>query len=785
MISQTFKNFSKFYQVSLVFIMLLTIGSIFYFWNKGFIDGSRTQDLHQASFLLESLTKKNQFEEIKNQVHQESPKLALKKIKAFEEEISTIDRQVSVSEFDNLQTSLQSLKTSIAKLISFSKTDQVITVFSKKLDKFNRFVKDSNWRTLTRMSERISLQVSGHLNKNKLSDLANSIKNEFEQMITITENSVLARKDKSEVVSRLNNLNFEMNMLGRYAMSRNSFDKNFKKTNKAMNLWTDKVAPEITFSKLEMQEIGRYYVMGMLMTLLLTALLFVTSFFYNNWFMTRASLALEEKLESFITEGLVGGDASYLVNFSRNFQAYAQNMMGYIDKRMSFGSVFQDALPLSSILLDQNLKVVWSNQQFCDGWNISEDEIQKDYMSWDYLNKLTNIGGDDPILEALKNDVAGIYQIQIKPDDKADARPFEMFVSPVKYKNEKRVMLFFYDLTNLEETIQDQGKSILNPVKESLALMRKGGFEPNEQLEYEFSISGTTDLYDSFVKLNEETSERADESQLEREYLYGQINEFDQKVLNMLEKNTKNMEIGEQNIKALKTFKDSVISLSDLSKNLDESVQKKSEIIGMNLRAMRGSVQKIANSKEIVMEIFEGLPKLEETKNLIKVEKSNLQEKRAKLEHELSQLGMLMKRTTDVSGLSKLNRTFDKIQTTFEHYSLLSKGLDKKLATLDIYMSKTQMILASSQGRLQQVDTVAEQEQIQSAQDIIDLYSDLSRNSESLNASYEEEIVMALQRIFKGTKSSLRNFAEIQESNTDEGTHAEGDYCVFPSQELS
>ncbi len=85
---------------------------------------------------------------------------------------------------------------------------------------------------------------------------------------------------------------------------------------------------------------------------------------------------------------------------------------------MSFGSIFQDALPLSAVMLDKNLKVEWTNKQFCDDWEISEEEISQEYMSWDYLAKLTNLGHDDPVVEALKNDVAGIYQIQVKPDEK-------------------------------------------------------------------------------------------------------------------------------------------------------------------------------------------------------------------------------------------------------------------------------------------------------------------------------------------------------------------------------
>lgn len=766
MIASTLKNFTRFYQVGFVLLMIVTLGSIFYFWKQGFIDGSRGQDLHQASFLLESFTEKKQFDEVQELIDQENPKSAIQKIKSFENELETIDRQVSVTEFDNLEEEIQELKSASAKLIAFSRSSQVVSVFSKKLDSFNSYVKQNNWRTLTRLSERVALIVSGHLNKNKLETLATSVIRDFDSMAKITENSVLSRKDKSEIISRISNLKVEMEMLKEYSNQKDIFNKQFDQTQLALNNWISKVSPAITLSKLEIQEVGRYYVMAMMGILLLMSTMFFSSFFFNSWFTRRESRRFENAIEDMVTEGFVGGDRTQFSEQSQTFQKYAYRMMSYIDKRMSFGSIFQDSLPLSSILLDQNLKVVWANQQFCNGWEISEDEIKKDYMSWDYLNKLTNIGTDDPVLEALKNNVAGIYQIQIKPHDEAEVRPFEMFVSPVKYKNEKRVMLFFYDLTNLEATISEQAKSILNPVKESLSMLRRGKFAHSEQLEYEFKIADINDVYENFLQLNEQFENKDLEANEEIHNLIEQINTYDHNLSEVMLKNDQNISTSRDSVDALKVFKKNVIALSELTQKLDRSSAKGRDVIHTNIATIKSSIAKIDNTKNIVTEIIEGLPKFDEIKDQIKHEKVVIQEVRSRLGHEMSQLEIMMRRTNSIDGIEKLSRILDKIKVTYNEFANHSEGLDKKLAMLDISMSKTQMVVSAGEQKIGQVNSGFERQQLGFSEQEVQVLNKLTEDSASSHEQYEEEIISALQLIFKGTKTNLNLFSEIRSIDT-------------------
>ena len=41
-------------------------------------------------------------------------------------------------------------------------------------------------------------------------------------------------------------------------------------------------------------------------------------------------------------------------------------------------------------------------------------KIEEDALSWDYVLRFTDLGDNDPLIEALQNDLAGIYQIRAK-----------------------------------------------------------------------------------------------------------------------------------------------------------------------------------------------------------------------------------------------------------------------------------------------------------------------------------------------------------------------------------
>lgn len=249
MIERISKRQGNFYQFSLLLTIFTTLGILLYFWKLGFIDGTRSKDLHKASYILETYEKKDTIKEVSQLIYRENPKAAITKIKAIESELENVHLHVDVKSYETLQGSIKDLQTSAAQLISFSKVDKVINVFNTKMNRFYDYVKINNWRTLTRMSQRVFSQTTGYINKNKISTLVSNVSKDFDSMVKITENSVLSRKDKAEIKSRISNLRIEMEMLNKYAIQRNKFDKQYKNTKGHLKEWLADVAPQLTLEK--------------------------------------------------------------------------------------------------------------------------------------------------------------------------------------------------------------------------------------------------------------------------------------------------------------------------------------------------------------------------------------------------------------------------------------------------------------------------------------------------------------------------------------------------------
>src|SRR5690606_34183929 len=124
---------------------------------------------------------------------------------------------------------------------SFPKTNKVFSVFNDKLQNFYTFVKENNWRTLTRVSERVLSVSQGYVNKNKLSNVISDIEKDLSYMEKVTENSILSRADKSEIASRIQNLRVETKMLSEYVTKRTAFYKEIKNLDEEFAKWMDVV----------------------------------------------------------------------------------------------------------------------------------------------------------------------------------------------------------------------------------------------------------------------------------------------------------------------------------------------------------------------------------------------------------------------------------------------------------------------------------------------------------------------------------------------------------------
>ena len=758
MISKLTKALTQFYQVSLIVIMVATMGTIFYFWKLGFIDGSRSQELHQANYILEQYQQKNPLGEIEQIVFNEDSKLAINKLKAFESDFEKIDKLIEVNEFDNVVKETQQLKKAIANLISFPKIEKVLGVFNDKLEKFYHYVDSNNWRTLTRSGQRILTQTKGEINKNSIHNLTRSIQNELETMDKVTENSLLSRAEKQEIISRINNLRIETNMLNKYVDERHFFYELLKNYKTTVSNWINIVNPDLSLLKLQSEQVGRYYVMGLLGILILTTIVFLGSFVVNRLVATRSQQQVEKRIKHYIQDNIISEMDDNLDQFSDEFQTFTHQTAKYVNKRMSFGSIFQDTLPIGSILLDHNLKVIWANQHFADQWQIAEEELNREYLSWDYLAKLTNIGEDDPVLEALKNGIAGIYQVQIKVNEKEPVRPFEMYVSPVKYNNQNRVQLYFYPLSSLQKTITDQAMSIVGPVARTLDLMLKGDYDDHykEQLYRDYEIAGIMDIQAKFNELELLFKRKEGRMIDELEVLHVRLEKWETTIKEINEINKKIQEQTREQIGGLRLFKDSVIGLSQLGTTFEQNSVSGIKVMRKMLSNIAISLQTNNKLSEALKDISTAIPDMEKTKLELKDQKGQVNEIKTNLYHSISQLVHIKKKIHDPSLLEKFEQNFNKLNSEFKLLDQSTEALDKKITSIELMLSKSEMFLNDAMVRAQELSRGMDNTVLDEFSAQINTIANAVKSPQGQISKLEDEIVMEMRKMFTSTKTNTQ-----------------------------
>lgn len=725
-----------YYQLSLLLMGGAIVATLAYFWQLGFLDGSRAKNLHQVSYILEGFESKSELNRVKELVEIEDYKLALKKIKEIESEYEKVDLHLKSNQFKTLKSDFQKLKTSTQNLLSFPKTNKVMNVFNTKMDKFYDFVRENRWRTLTRMSDRIYSMTRSGVKVGNIDTLIKDVERDFKSMLKITENSILKRSEKAEITSRIKNLQTEMTMLNKYLDELNFFRQLHSETLSSSQKWFNKVSPELTLQKLQVEQIGKMFIYGLGGLFILSLALFGLSFPLTGWLNRKSQQRLEGDIEALVSERIIESDKTIeLAGSSESFQNFCEKMSRYVNKRMSMGTIFQESLPLASILLDENLQVIWSNKFFSEEWMIEEDELKKDYMTWDFLSKLTNLGEEDPVIEALKHGVAGIYQIQVKPSDDLTARPYEMFVSPVEYQGTRRIQLFFYDLRSLEQTIKDQAQGLINPIKANLKRLKENTFEANEETKYEFVLAGIKDVYQLFVENHDKITEEKNSLIDQIEILSSEVERLEEDRAFVKERLAESLGAAKGNIEDLKTFKTHVVGLSQQAREYDRMMRRSLEVINANINALQHSRGRGDTLRKTLEEIYRSVPQYGE-------QKSELKQLKLDLNDHLNKLISQSKNKLSVELINKWKET--------------QADLDKRLSQLEVLLSKADMVMSSGRSRIDELGNDFEGEQISYAQSEIKLMNKSISNSLDQVEGDEAEIINSLKNIFEGTKSHMR-----------------------------
>ncbi len=498
-----------------VSIFLFIIGGLstlgWYHWTHGTFDIERIGQFYESSYKLNELNQRKSLEKINFYVSSDRVQEALHEEVFFQKSVQKISKSVDTDKNVTLEKSLGNLKQSLRSLLTINEVFSLFHILKKRVDSFQGFVIENNWRTLTRLSERMSLVID----ENKLrrpayfkgftiGPLVRSIRRNIRLMRKVTNSSLLTDDKKLLIIKRLDKMDIEAGMLKKYSKLLKKYENNFRASKNEFIAWNKEISP--LFSIIELNKIKNsksLLMQGSIFTVILL-ILFCLTFVVFRFSQKKNNKMLEKIVIDQIQEGLIPQNGNLLENSSDHFKLEFQKLREYVHKRMSLGRLFQEAIPLSSLLLDSNLNVIWGNDLFYESWKLGKIKERNEQVTWNYLLQYTNLGEQDPILDALKNGIAGIYQIQLKLIE-GRSIPYEMYVSPIEYLGEKRIMIMFYPLQSFEETIKSQSAAIVAPVNKTIGALMTAQFS-NEfvgNIRKDFEIANINHILDSFIEFND------------------------------------------------------------------------------------------------------------------------------------------------------------------------------------------------------------------------------------------------------------------------------------------
>ena len=576
-----------------------------------------------------------------------------------------LDSVVPLESYKDLKLHLDELDHILTKLPSSEQLASLQRKLYEKASGLEKLANERQWEEFEGVFKRMGakIQDAKFFGLNNVSQFLKSVDEDVRYVGEAVE--------KKPILKSVN-LGREMGILNQYVEDLKSISSAWERAEKSYVTWRGGVAPEISLKKINLSKTFENIFWGMVALLCFFLVACGGGIFVGKIL----EKSIRKKFEVFATriikDGIFPVERKIDIKLSQDFEAEFVNLRAYFHKRLGFGSMVQEAMPFPILLLDSNLNLLWANKLFYEKWGINNNEIP---LSWDYLLQFTDLKGKNPALEALKGEVAGIYNIKIliKSSNEKMEESVEMYVNPVNYGKKKRVMVLFYPLGSLEAIIEDKTKDIIGPVVKTLDTFEKGDF--GQTMAEDFARVGIGDVFENFNTHYQFLEKQRNQLNVEM----GKVENIldDQHKLSsefkMLLKSDE--EVMMQSLHAFARFKNSLINIigmrEQLEKTYRESVHVAQNLLEENDQIWSG-YEKIVDSVNANKEIFRVLLKVGD-----KLKKADGAEEASK---NIQQLNVILSKAAmllDESNVPKSGRPSKRIRQTRDFFQEGVQNLDR------------------------------------------------------------------------------------------------------------
>jgi hypothetical protein len=734
-----------------------------YYWDAGLLNIDYVSNLYDGTSKVHAVKERRDIDEIKKFVDGDRIKDANRIFTRLEQDIHDL-KSIKPGDNNTFEENTKKVKAGIANFQTAPELTTILNNISTKVSAFENFVTEKKWPTLMKMTTNLRIKTSpgrlmqgGLYNFEKTQNLTQSINNDIEAMTNFTQSSGLQPDIKDAIINRMSTIKTEVTNLESYVEEHKKFNRVYKDFANDYESWFKFVEPEIALKKIQFEKSSQTVVYSLIIIFSSLVASLTLGFIIYNYSSKHGSKKTEKLILDSIKEGLLPVEVKGNEKFSPEFRAEFEKYRDYVHKRMSFGSIFQEAMPFASILLDSNLNLVWGNSYFYDQWQLQQfNGDGDDSLTWDFLQRFTNLEDNSSILNALRMSTPGVYNIQVKNASMAKALPYEMHIAPVDYSSQKRIMIVFYPLSEAEVKLDNQKETLMAPMLKAInsELNETADNNLKTQLRYESELAGVSEIYVRFSQYVEKNEVKHDELSCEIERLEGEIQTQHNVLRDMRRSLVASFESQRNSIEVFNQFKSSVTCVLDTRDQLDEQFKyalSYTREFYKDQNKILGNAEKAERSVDEYVKSFRTITGL---KTEFKEMKGNVEEFKSRITQVLDQLLIFQNHEDETL---RIDQFLGKIKLEMKGFEKVLNGFNEVVTQLDVTVAKLDMMVESRE----KIDLETFRVRLDAVKNNLDNTQFSASKISQGTSKQDDEMIHALKALIGNLKSEMKRIDEM------------------------
>jgi hypothetical protein len=400
--------------------------------------------------------------------------------------------------------------------------------------------------------------------------------------------------------------------------------------------------------------------------------------------------------------------------------------------------------------------MVWGNSHFYDQWQLQNFKEDEDTLTWDFLQRFTNLKDNSSILSALRMSTSGSYKIDVKSNTMSSAIPYEMFVSPVEYANQKRIMVIFYPMIDAQRILLEQKTNIITPLLLSLDLQNneKMTIDTKNELRAASEIAGAGELFSKIFQYIEKSELIQDELNSEIEGLELKAHEHRNTSTEMRKSLISSFETQRTSINRYNQFKSTVTVVIDSRDQLEEqfkfAMNSSREIFKDQNRILSAAEKAEKN----VDEYIKTLKSISSLKAEFKELKISVEDYKSRVVQMLDQLIMFQNHDTDTH---RVDQFLGKIKIEMKGFEKVLVRFNDVVTMLDVSIVKVDL-MAESRER---VELDAYKHRMDSIKNNLENVQFSAFKIAQTAHAKDDEMINSLQFLVGNLKSEMKRINEM------------------------